>query len=82
MKNEKAKDEENKEIKKPLEIAMEDAKRDIVKAINNIANENKLTYYFLEIIISDLHNELAQKSKLQVDNLKENYENIETKEMD
>ena len=69
-----------KNIEKPLEMAMEDARRDIVQAINNIANENNLSYYFLEIIISDLHNELIQRSKLQLDNLKENYKNVETKE--
>ena len=76
MKNEK----DIKNIEKPLEMAMEDARRDIVQAINNIANENNLSYYFLEIIISDLHNELIQRSKLQLDNLKENYKNVETKE--
>ena len=42
MKNEK----DIKNIEKPLEMAMEDARRDIVQAINNIANENNLSYYF------------------------------------
>ena len=80
MKNEKLKDEENKEIEKPLEVAIEDTRKAITQAVVNIANENGLSYYFLEIIIGDLHNELIQQSKLQIENLRENYNKLEKKE--
>ena len=80
MKNEKVKDEENKEITKPLEVAIEDSRKAITQAVVNIANENGLSYYFLEIIIGDLHNELIQQSKLQIENLRENYNKLENKE--
>ena len=80
MKNEKVKDEENKAIEKPLEVAIEDTRKAITLAIVNIANENGLSYYFLEIIIGDLHNELIQQSKLQIQNLRENYNKLENKE--
>ena len=80
MKNEKVKDEENKEIEKPLEVAIEDTRKAITQAVVNIANENGLSYYFLEIIIGDLHNELIQQSKLQIENLRENYNKLENKE--
>ena len=80
MKNEKVKDEENKEIEKPLEVAIEDTRKAITQAVVNIANENGLSYYFLEIIIGDLHNELIQQSKLQIENLRENYNKLEKKE--
>ena len=80
MKNEKVKDEENKEITKPLEVAIEDSRKAITQAVVNIANENGLSYYFLEIIIGDLHNELIQQSKLQIENLRENYNKLEKKE--
>ena len=80
MKNEKVKDEENKAIEKPLEVAIEDSRKAITQAVVNIANENGLSYYFLEIIIGDLHNELIQQSKLQIENLRENYNKLEKKE--
>ena len=80
MKNEKVKDEENKAIEKPLEVAIEDSRKAITQAVVNIANENGLSYYFLEIIIGDLHNELIQQSKLQIENLRENYNKLENKE--
>lgn len=50
---------------KPITVAMEDATKEIVESINKIANDNHLSFYFLEIILEKIYTEVKYKSNEQ-----------------
>ena len=66
-------------ISKPITVAMEDAANEIVKAINDAANNNKLDYFHIEMIIDDIHKSLTQQVMLQKQQDRDNYmKNLES----
>ena len=50
---------------KPITVAMEDATKEIVESINKIANDNHLSFYFLEMILEKIYTEVKYKSNEQ-----------------
>ena len=48
-------------VQKPLTVVLEDAKLELIKAINEISNKNGLTFFFLELIVGDIYKEIVEK---------------------
>ena len=53
----------------PIEIAMENCKKELVESINNISNKYKISYYILEIILRDIYEEVNKNKQIQIVNL-------------
>ncbi len=51
----------NKKVQKPLTVALEDAKLELIQAINEISNKNGLSFFFLELIVGELYKEIVEK---------------------
>lgn len=65
----------------PIQIAVEEAKKEIVNNINDISNKYNLSYFLLNIIINDIHEEVNIKEKEEFNILKRQYDkNKEVKE--
>lgn len=58
---------------KPLILVIEDVKKEIIKDLNNISNDNNLSYYFLEIILKEIYQEVVEKKILEIKNIKQQY---------
>lgn len=52
-------------------IKLEESKKEIVNAINDISNKYELNYYLLEIIISAIYDEIKYRKDIE---LKKDYE--------
>lgn len=65
-----------KEIAKPFVVILDDAKEEIVKSINKIANDNNLSYFMLNLIINDIHQEIQIKQEQERKIARENYEKL------
>ena len=63
-----------KEIAKPFVVILDDAKEEIVKSINKIANDNNLSYFMLNLIINDIHQEIQIKQEQERKIAREVYE--------
>lgn len=59
---------------KPLMIAIEDAKQNIISNINDTCEKNCLSYYYLEIIIKDIYQEVLNKKNIEFLKIKDDYE--------
>lgn len=57
----------------PIQIAVEEAKKEIINDINEISNKYNLSYFLLNIIINDIHNEVDIKEKEEFNILKKQY---------
>lgn len=57
----------------PIQIAVEDAKKEIINDINDISNKYNLSYFLLNIIIDDIHKEVSIKEKEELDILRKQY---------
>lgn len=64
---------------KPISIALEDAKQELIKSINEISNKNGLSFYLLNILFTDIYNEIQFKAKQELENDRKNYEKKEDK---
>ena len=65
----------------PIQIAVEEAKKEIINDINEISNKYNLSYFLLNIIMNDIHNEVDIKEKEEFNILKRQYDkNKEVKE--
>ena len=53
----------------PIEMAMENCRKELVESINNISNKYKISYYILEIILHDIYQEVNKNKQLQIINL-------------
>ena len=53
----------------PIEMAMENCKKKLVKRIDNISNKYKISYYILKIILRDIYEEVNKNKQLQIINL-------------
>lgn len=66
--------ENKKIIKKPLTVALEDAKEELVKSINKVANENGLSFFLLDLIFNDIHQEIKVQKENERLKAREDYE--------
>ena len=57
----------------PVQIAVEEAKKEIINDINEISNKYNLSYFLLNIIINDIHNEVDIKEKEELNILRKQY---------
>lgn len=57
----------------PIQIAVEEAKKEIVNNINDISNKYNLSYFLLNIIMNDLHEEVNIKEKEELSILRKQY---------
>lgn len=57
----------------PIQIAVEEAKKEIINDINEISNKYNLSYFLLNIIINDIHEEVSIKEKDELNILKKQY---------
>ena len=57
----------------PIQIAVEEAKKEIISDINEISNKYNLSYFLLNIIINDIHNEVDIKEKEELSILRKQY---------
>ena len=58
----------------PIQIAVEEAKKEIVNNINDISNKYNLSYFLLNIIMNDIHEEVNIKEKEEFNILKRQYD--------
>lgn len=56
-----------KEINKPLTVALIDSKNAMIEVINKIANENKLSYFLLELVVNEIHNEIIKLKNEEIE---------------
>ena len=57
----------------PIQIAVEEAKKEIVNKINEISNKYNLSYFLLNIIMNDIHEEVNIKEKEELSILRKQY---------
>lgn len=65
---------------KPISITLEDAKQELIKSINEISNKNGLSFYLLNILFTEIYNEIQYKAKQELENDRKNYNKKEDKE--
>ena len=58
---------------KPISVALEDAKQELIKSINEISNKNGLSFYLLNILFTDIYNEIQFKAKQELENDRKKY---------
>lgn len=58
----------------PIQIAVEEAKKEIVNNINEISNKYNLSYFLLNIIMNDIHEEVSMKEKEELNILRKQYD--------
>lgn len=58
---------------KPISIALEDAKNELIKSINEIANNNGLSFYLLSIIFKDIYNEIQFNANKELEDDRKKY---------
>lgn len=65
----------------PIQIAVEEAKKEIITDINEISNKYNLSYFLLNIIMNNIHEEVRIKEKEELNILRKQYnKNKEVKE--
>lgn len=57
----------------PIQIAVEEAKKEIINDINEISNKYNLSYFLLNIIMNDIHEEVSVKEKEELSILRKQY---------
>lgn len=62
---------------KPIQLKIEETKKEIIKVISEICNRNNIDYYFLENIIDDIHIELKIKKELELKELETKVNDME-----
>lgn len=58
---------------KPIQLKIENTKNDIIKFINNECATNEIDYYFLEIIIKNIYDEIIIKKNKELEDLEKQY---------
>lgn len=62
-------------MEKPIQLKIEDIKNNIVNFINKECSDNKIDYYFLEIILKDIYQEVTSNKNKELQELKDQYKN-------
>ena len=63
----------DEEIQKPLTVILEDAKKELVNAINKISEENGLSFFFLDLIVGDIYKEIVQMKQQEATQARNTY---------
>lgn len=61
-------------MEKPIQVAIEESKEVIIKAINNECNRNNIDYYFLESILKDIYEETLKSKEKELEEMKKQLE--------
>jgi hypothetical protein len=67
-------------MSKPLIIEIENAKADIVSAVNTALSERGVPCYFLDKFLFDLAKQVSEKAKAEVEYLRKQEEQTEAEE--
>lgn len=68
-------------MEKPIQVAIEESKEVIIKAINNECNRNNIDYYFLESILKDIYQETLKLKEQELEEMKKQLEKEEDNEL-
>ena len=63
---------------KPIFLRMEEAKTELASVINRQRKENGLPFYFLEMILKDLYQQVANGKNAELEAVKKDYAATET----
>lgn len=58
----------------PMQLAFEEAKKEIVKHINDVSNDYNLSYFLLKFIMDDIMGEVEIGKNKEYQSLKNKYE--------
>ncbi len=72
---EKVEDSEKKSVQKPLSVMMVDARNELVKAINDISRKNGLSFFLLDLVMTDVHQEIVSQKNIEMEKERMQYEN-------
>ena len=61
------------ENNKPLPIILEDSKKELILFINNLCNKNNLNYYFLDMIVNGIYEEIKENKDMELKYIQEEY---------
>ena len=45
-------------MNKPIQLTIEEVRSNLIEYINNVCSKENIYYYFLEIIMKDIYNEI------------------------
>jgi hypothetical protein len=65
---------------KPIQLRIEEARKEVVSSINEIAQKQDLDFYFLHSIIKELFVELNNNKEMELVQLENEYNKKEVKE--
>lgn len=65
---------------KPIQLRIEEARKEVVSSINEIAQKQDLDFYFLHSIIKELFVELNNNKDMELVQLENEYNKKEVKE--
>lgn len=68
-------------MEKPIQVAIEESKEVIIKAINNECNRNNIDYYFLESILKDIYEETSKLKEKELEEMKKQLKKEEDNEL-
>lgn len=57
-------------MNKPIQLQLEEAREELIKSINSIANKYALDPYFLEFIMKDTYKEVVSEAKTELTKMK------------
>lgn len=60
-------------MEKPIQLRIEDVKKNIINFVNDICNKNSIDYYFLEIILKDIYQETLKLKENELKEVEETY---------
>lgn len=58
-------------MEKPIQLKIEEAKNNIVDFINQECNKNEIDYYFLEIILNSIYQEVLELKNKEMNQMRE-----------
>jgi hypothetical protein len=67
-------------MEKSLILTIEEAKEDLVKAINEIKSKHSLPMYLLEIILGNIYNQVSALKQQELELAKQEYEKSKEKD--
>ncbi len=61
-------------MNKPIQLTIEEVRSNLIEYINNVCSKENIDYYFLEIIMKDIYNEISLKKNNQLELMKKEYQ--------
>lgn len=62
---------EEKEIKRPFILEVDEAKKEIIQSINNAIQVHKLPFYILDMVLSELSSQVKEGAKNELEMAKQ-----------